>query len=355
MTIENKRPHCVALFSGGLDSSLAVLLMLQQNIEVTAIMFLNHFGCDISDRSSCGHDPYPVAKKFGFKVKLMHLGEKFVEIVKKPKYGHGKNMNPCVDCRILMLREAKEFMDMVGADFIITGEVMGQRPKSQKKNEMNTVIHASDLDDILLRPLSAKLLAPTKPEREGLVDRDQLMAVSGRSRKPQMKLAKQLGLDDYPAPAAGCLLTDRGYSIKLKDLLDNQEKVDFDEINLLRLGRQFRLSPNLKIIVGRDENENNQLEQYTNRYDVLEVLNTGSPLTLLCGEYDEEELQFAAAVTARYCGLKKEDQVEVTLTSKDKTSTISVKPAKLEDYDNFRLSQQNFERGSLQTARRINV
>ncbi len=199
----NKRGHAVALFSGGLDSALAILLILRQNIEVTALTFLTHFGCDISDRSSCGHNPYPVSEKFGFRVKLVHLGQKFVDIVRAPKYGYGKNMNPCVDCRILMLNEAKTFMDLVGADFIITGEVLGQRPKSQMRNSMNAVERDSDLKDRLVRPLSALLLPETAPEKSGLLDRNLLEGISGRSRKRQMELASEFGLEDYPSPAAG--------------------------------------------------------------------------------------------------------------------------------------------------------
>ena len=165
---KKKRGHAVALFSGGLDSALAILLVLRQDIEVTALTFLTHFGCDISDKSSCGGNPYPAAEKFGFAVKLMHLGDKFIDIVKKPKYGYGKNMNPCLDCRILMLREAKEFMKLINADFIITGEVLGQRPMSQRKDTLNIVKRDSGLGDYLVRPLSARLLPETIPEKNGL-------------------------------------------------------------------------------------------------------------------------------------------------------------------------------------------
>ncbi|MFH2054585.1 MAG: hypothetical protein ABIJ61_01390, partial [bacterium] len=222
MSETKKRAHAIALFSGGLDSSLAVLLMLRQNVEVTALMFLNHFGCDISDRSSCGQDPYPTAEQFGFTVKLMHLGEKFIDIVQNPQHGYGKNMNPCTDCRILMLREAKQYMEMVGADCIITGEVLAQRPMSQMRNSLNLILKESGLAGRLLRPLCAKLMEPTIPEREGLIDREQLENISGRSRKRQMEMAEEFGLHDYASPASGCLLTDRGYSTKLRDILEHK-------------------------------------------------------------------------------------------------------------------------------------
>ncbi len=219
MSENKKRGHCITLFSGGLDSALAVLLMLQQDIEVTALTFMTHFGCDLGDRSSCGSNPYPAAEKYGFNVKLMHLGQKFVDIIEKPKYGYGKNMNPCTDCRILMLEEAKNLMEMVNADFIVTGEVMGQRPMSQVKHKLNLVENATGLKGKLLRPLSAKLLKPTDAELNGMVDREKLEGISGRGRHRQIELAKQFGLDDYPNPASGCLLTDENYSIRLRDLL----------------------------------------------------------------------------------------------------------------------------------------
>lgn len=344
---ENKRPHAIALFSGGLDSSLAVLLMLKQNIEVTALMFMNHFGCDLDDRSSCGHNPYPIAERFGFRVKLMHLGEKFLDIVQHPRYGYGKNMNPCVDCRILMLREAKEFMEMAGADFIITGEVLSQRPKSQMRNSLNQVIKESGLGGYLLRPLSARLLAPTIPEKEGLVDREQLEKIAGRSRKRQMELAEEFGLEDYPSPAAGCLLTDRGYSIKLRDLLEHKEMVTFDDLNLLRIGRHFRISPTLKVIVGRNEGDNAKLEKYTSRFSVIDVVDHGSPLTLLQGVYNEETLKIAAALTARYSDAKYLDQVDVAIhdsgngdgDSHEQTAPaqLTVKPLASEEIDKYRM------------------
>ncbi|UCD64414.1 MAG: hypothetical protein JSW34_02985, partial [Candidatus Zixiibacteriota bacterium] len=190
--------HAIALFSGGLDSALAILLMLRQDIKVTALTFLTHFGCDIGDRSACGTDPYPVAEKFGFDVKLMHLGQKFLDIVEKPRYGRGRNMNVCTDCRILMLTEARKFMVLVGADFVITGEVLGQRPMSQVRNKLNLTENQSGLKGKLLRPLSARLCRPTEAELSGLVDRDKLEAIQGRSRKRQMELARQFGLEDYP-------------------------------------------------------------------------------------------------------------------------------------------------------------
>ncbi|HYA87666.1 MAG TPA: hypothetical protein VEI57_11445, partial [Nitrospirota bacterium] len=164
----------IALFSGGLDSTLAILLMLKQNIDVLAITFLTDFGCDIGDSSSCSKNPGPAAAKFGFDLKLCHLGQKFVDIVKKPRHGHGRNMNPCIDCRILMLREAGALREMVGADFIITGEVLGQRPMSQQRNTLSLIERESGLKGLIVRPLSARLMPITIPEIQGIIDRDRL-------------------------------------------------------------------------------------------------------------------------------------------------------------------------------------
>jgi len=183
----------IALFSGGLDSTLAILVMLKQGIDITAITFLNHFGCEIGDKSSCSKDPFAASVKFGFQVKMAHLSDKFIDIVKNPKFGHGKNMNPCVDCRILMLQEAKHFMQITGADFLVTGEVLGQRPMSQRRDTFPVIDREADVKGYVLRPLTAKLMNPTVPEEKGIVNRDLLYDFSGRSRKPQMALAKELG------------------------------------------------------------------------------------------------------------------------------------------------------------------
>jgi len=334
----NKKASCVALFSGGLDSALAILLMLRQNIDVTALMFLTHFGCDISDKSSCSQDPEPIANQFGFKVKMMHLGEKFLEIVKNPKYGHGKNMNPCVDCRILMLREAKQFMEMSGADFLITGEVLGQRPKSQFKHSMNAVVNDAEVEGILLRPLCAKLLEPTKPELEGLVDREQLLDIQGRSRKRQIELARQFGLEEYPTPAAGCLLTDKRYSDRLRDLIGHKENITFDDLNLLRVGRHFRLDDNNKVIVGRDEEENDKIEAYKSDHDILlEARDTGSPIVLLTGEHSQQAIEFASRLTARYCDLKNEPEVEITVTNSSGEYKLNIAPFSPEESEKYLL------------------
>ncbi|HYA32235.1 MAG TPA: hypothetical protein VED67_05690, partial [Thermodesulfovibrionales bacterium] len=305
----------IALLSGGLDSTLAILVLLRQGIEVTAVTFLTHFGCDISDSSSCSRNPFPAAEKFGFRVKLCHLADRFIEIVKNPKHGHGRHMNPCIDCRILMLREAKALMEMTGGDFIVTGEVLGQRPMSQRRDTLNIVDREAGLKGYVLRPLSAGLLNETVPERQGLVKREMLYNFSGRSRKPQMALARELGLTDYPAPAGGCLLTEPNYAYRLRELLERNPEPSLDELHLLRVGRHFRLSDTCKAIVGRDERENGVIESFAgeDRY-LLKVEGVGSPSVILSGDDAAGFLPLAASLCARYSDAKHLPEVEVTVT-----------------------------------------
>jgi tRNA U34 2-thiouridine synthase MnmA/TrmU len=335
------RPHAITLFSGGLDSALAVLLLLKQNIEVTALTFMTSFGCDLSDRSSCGHNPFPAAERFGFRVKLMNLGQNYIDLVRNPRYGYGKNMNPCVDCRIMMLTQAKAYMEMSGADFVATGEVMGQRPFSQVKNKLSLTEQEAGLNGLLLRPLSAKLLPPSIPEQRGWIDREQLMAIEGRSRKPQIELARELGLDDYPNPASGCLLTDPGYSARLKDLFTYSEYATLTDLNLLRMGRQFRVSKHAKVVIGRDEADNERIcAQLRDDDMVLEVMDAGSPITMLRGNASEEDVQLAARLTARYSDRRNEPLVGVELRKNGSTDAITVIPATRGLCDRYRITSK---------------
>ncbi|HET6515304.1 MAG TPA: 7-cyano-7-deazaguanine synthase [Thermodesulfovibrionales bacterium] len=318
----------IALLSGGLDSTLAILVMLRQGVEITAVTFLTHFGCDISDSSSCSKNPFPAAEKFGFTVKLSHLADQFVEIVKNPVFGHGKNMNPCIDCRILMLREARDLMEMTGAHFVVTGEVVGQRPMSQRRDTLNMIDREAGLKGSVLRPLSAKLLAVTAPEKEGLVKREMLYGFSGRSRKPQMALAEELGLTDYPAPAGGCLLTEPNYSYRLRELLGHTPNPSLNDLHLLRVGRHFRLSQTCKTIVGRDEKENAAIESYAGNEDyLLRVEGSGSPTVLLSGEDSADFISLAASLCARYSDAKHLPEVDVTVVRGNGSSKARVVPA----------------------------
>ncbi len=328
----------IALFSGGLDSTLAVLAMLKQNIDVLAITFLTDFGCDVGDTSSCSKDAAPTAAQFGFDLKLCHLGQKFVEIVKKPRHGHGRNMNPCIDCRILMLREAGALMEMTGAEFVVTGEVLGQRPMSQQRDTLNLIEKESGLTGRIVRPLSAQLLPVTLPEARGILDRNQLMAMSGRTRKPQMALARAWGLTDYPSPAGGCLLTDRNYSRRLQDLLRSTPDPDPADLRLLRIGRHFRPSDTCKIVVGRNEAENNTIGQMRRRGDIfLQVEGVGSPLVLLTGPDAHKHIELGASLCARYSDLKHLPEVPVSIVSEPGGGVIRCGPADDELVERYRV------------------
>lgn len=328
------------MLSGGLDSTLAVLVLQRQGIDVTAVTFLTHFGCDISDNSSCSKDPFPAAEKFGFTVKLCHLADKFIEIVKNPKFGHGRNMNPCIDCRILMLREAKELMGIIGADFVATGEVIGQRPMSQRRDTLNVIDREAGLKGYVLRPLSAKVLAVTEPEKTGLVKREGLYGFNGRSRKPQMALAEELGLTDYPAPAGGCLLTEPNYSYRLEELLAHNPDPSLDELHLLRVGRHFRLSRTCKAVVGRDEKENERIEAMAGEESYrLRVEGVGSPLVLLSGEDSGDFVDLAASFCARYSDAKHLPEVEVTVDYRNSSFKTRVAPADRERIEKYRIGR----------------
>lgn len=340
--------RAVALYSGGLDSSLAILTVLRQGIEVKAVTFLNHFGCEISDRSSCSRNPFSAAEKFGFEVKLCHLSEKFIEIVKNPKFGHGKNMNPCMDCRILMLKEAREFMDMTGAEFIITGEVLGQRPMSQRRDALDIIDREAGLKGHVLRPLSAKLLKPTIAEEKGIVERSLLYDFNGRSRKPQIALAEEFGLTDYPAPAGGCLLTEPHYSYRLKELFLHDPNPSLLDLQLLRVGRHFRLKPGCKIIVGRDSEENETLlKMASGAGPLLRVPGHGSPITLVRGSTEDEAIMTAAAICARYSDAKNLPVVDVKVMSDNNELILNVTPADSGTIEDLKIEKTAGKRLSL--------
>jgi tRNA U34 2-thiouridine synthase MnmA/TrmU len=294
----------VALLSGGLDSILAVRVILDQGIPVTAIRFITHFGCDPVTSGSCGKDVEPLVKMWGhlgLDVKMCHLGQDYIDMVKKPKYGRGKNMNPCVDCRVMMLNWAREIMEETGAGFLITGEVLDQRPMSQTRERLMKIDKDTGLKGMILRPLSAKHLPPTFAEEEGIVDRSLLFDIAGRGRKRQYEMAKEFGITEIPQPSGGCLLTDPGYSSRLRDLWEYDPSAGARDINLLRAGRHFRMNEGGKIIVGRNENENRMIGAFAEKGDVLLALrDANGPTTLVRGRYEPKDLELAARITARY-------------------------------------------------------
>ena len=314
--------RALALFSGGLDSTLAVRLIQDQGIKVIAVRFTSPF-C-LCDRGG-GCNAYEASKKYGIPLKVISMGSEYLHIVRNPRYGYGSALNPCIDCRIYMLKRAKRYAREVDAKFIITGEVLGQRPMSQRLETLKLIEREAGLEGKILRPLSAKLLPETEAEKRGWVDRSKLLGIKGRSRKPQMELAAKLGIRDYPSPAGGCLLTYKEYAAKLKDLFQHKKRVTLKDIQLLKIGRHFRLGEN-KIIVGRNEAENKLLLAMKSKGDyVFEVPGHGSPITLLQGRKTREAIETAARLTARYSDAKGE-MILVKYGKKKPSKRILVTP-----------------------------
>ena len=280
--------------------------MLEQGIEVEALHFTTVFCRCGGGADSCGASLKTLADNFKIKIKNINNTLSMLEIIKKPKHGYGKNMNPCIDCRINMLKAAKKYMAESGASFLVTGEVLGQRPMSQHLRSLNKIEKETGLQGLILRPLSAQLLDPTIPEKNKWVDRDKLLKISGRSRKEQIAMWHS-GKEawnfekDYPCPAGGCLLTDINYSALLEDLMEHTPDFALNDILLLGIGRHFRLNDKVKLIVGRKEKENQTLENLARPDDqLLLAADFVGPVSLLRGPFKEEEIQLSAAITARY-------------------------------------------------------
>jgi tRNA U34 2-thiouridine synthase MnmA/TrmU len=290
----------LGLLSGGLDSTLAVKLIIDQGIDVVAINFTSPF-C-LCGRGGCG--ALRVAKKFNIPLKVVKKGEDYLKIIKKPKHGYGKNMNPCIDCRIYTLKKAKKYANKIGASFIFTGEVLDERPMSQHMKALKIIEKEAGLEGKILRPLSARLLPETYAEKKGWINREKLLDIRGRSRKKQIQLAKDWKINDYPCPSGGCLLTYKEFADKVRDFVINEKKLRMIDIPFLKIGRHFRFKKN-KIIVGRNEDENKQLLKLKNTSDYcFEVSNCGSPITLLQGPKTKKAIEKAAALTVRYSDSK---------------------------------------------------
>lgn len=315
----------VALVSGGLDSMLAVKAIQEQGIHVEGINFYTGFCVEGHTHAIRRKDQARpkrnnalwVAETLGIPLHIVDIVEEYKAIVINPKHGYGANLNPCLDCKVFMVQKALEWMREHGFDFIITGEVVGQRPKSQRADTMPVVARESGAEDLLLRPLCARNLPPTLPEREGWVDRERLFAFSGRTRKPQMALAERYGLEDYASPAGGCcFLTDEAYARKLADLWQarGERRYEIDDIMLLKVGRHIRPAPHYKLIVGREEGENRFLEGYRKRYCAIRTLSHPGPLVLVDGEPTDADLELAARIAARYSKGRTAPEVELEVT-----------------------------------------
>ncbi len=333
-----EQKKAVALISGGLDSMLAAKAVMEQGVHVEGINFFTGFcveGHTHAIRKKDKDKPKRnnslwVAEQLGIKLHIIDIIEEYKDVLINPKHGYGANMNPCLDCKIFMVNKARQWVQENGFDFIITGEVMGQRPMSQRRETMPIVAEESGADELLLRPLCAQNLPATLPEKEGWVDREKLFDFSGRSRKPQMALAEQYGFVEYSQPAGGCcFLTDEKYSRKLVDLWQARGEKDYelDDVMLLKVGRHIRPKQNFKLIVAREEGEARFMQGYKNDFINMNCASHRGPLALIDGKPSEEDLQLAGQITARYGQGRDAEQVEISIREPGKEERkIAVKP-----------------------------
>ncbi|OQY20015.1 MAG: thiamine biosynthesis protein [Desulfobacteraceae bacterium 4572_35.1] len=311
--------RALGIFSGGLDSILAAQLLRRQGIEVYCLCFTSpFFNAD---------NAIAMAKMYDLPLQVMNIGVEHLKMLKNPRYGYGRNMNPCIDCHALMFKIAGKIMLEKGYDFLFSGEVIGQRPKSQNRSALMAVNKGSTCADKILRPLSAKLLAPTPMEESGLVDREQLLEIQGRSRKAQDKLARELGVNEYPSSGGGCLLTESSFSGRLKDLFEHQPQCEIFDIELLKLGRPFRLSPLAKLTLGRNRSNNEALKRLAgNGSCLLRCQNFSGPLGVVSGNPLPKDLATAAGIVASYGKGAREEQVEVLISSNGQQHVLTVPP-----------------------------
>ena len=308
----------IALFSGGLDSTLAMKLIIDQGIEVLAININTGFG---STKDRLDH-MQSMCDQVGAELKIIDIQSEFLqEVLFDPKHGYGKNFNPCIDCHAKMFAVAKRVMEHEGASFLVSGEVMGQRPMSQNKEALQTVLNESNCDGLLLRPMSAKMLKPTIAEENGWVDREKLEGITGRSRDRQLALAKEIGLDDFESPGGGCLLTDENFAKKMFDFI-KYDKFEVKDIPLMKFGRHFRLGDGAKLVIGRDKEENGYLQVIDNdKYFHIRTVGIPGPHAMLSKNATDEDIQLATKAILTYCK-----------TTPDKSYTLSFDGKEIQGY-----------------------
>lgn len=288
----------IALFSGGLDSTLAMKLIIDQGIEVLAVNISTGFGSTKDRREHMEN----MCKQVGAELKIIDIQNEFLQdVLFDPKHGYGKHFNPCIDCHAKMFAVAKRIMEAEGASFLLSGEVMGQRPMSQNKDALQTVLNESNCDGLLLRPMSAKMLAPTIAEEKGWVDRDRLEGITGRSRERQLALAKEIGLADFESPGGGCLLTDENFAKKMFDFIKH-DTFEVRDIPLMKYGRHLRLSDAAKLVVGRNQEENEHLQNIDNdKYYHIKTVGIPGPHAMLSKTASPSDKDLAAQVVLTYC------------------------------------------------------
>ncbi len=317
----------IALLSGGLDSTLAAKIVQGLGIELIAFNTISPFClCNHRSATGCFHGASAVAKDLGIRFLCQDVAEEFLEIVKAPAHGYGSNINPCIDCRILLFKKAREIMAKEGAAFVITGEVVGQRPMSQQPRTLILIEKAAGLEGLVVRPLSAGVLAPSIPEQNGWIPRERLLAFHGRGRREQFDLAEKFGINDYPCPSGGCLLTDPSFSKRVKDLINHNELI-LDNVKLLKVGRHFRLSEKAKLVVGRNEEENERLLVLAQDGDYLFTPpeEIAGPNALVRGALTAELIEFCVAAVARYCDASGNGEFTISYSEFPKKENHSLK------------------------------
>jgi tRNA-uridine 2-sulfurtransferase len=335
---EKKKPKAIALLSGGLDSSLAVRMMLEQGVDVEAVAIKTPF-CDFDCGKGCGHRVKEVADELGIELKTVYFGEEYLRMLKKPKYGYGSGMNPCIDCRGMMYNAAKEQMEKMGADFVITGEVLFQRPMSQNNRALHIIENEAGLEGKVLRPLSAKHLPPTNAEKSGLIKRENMGDIKGRSRKGQLAMAKHFGIAEPPNAAGGCLLTDPAFSKRVEDIMDHCSDIpSLNDIELLKVGRHFRLTPDAKLVIGRNKDENEVVKALVIEGDVvIEAKDHVGPTCILRGKYDDTLLAKCAAIVLRYSDAPKDAESKTRIIVNGTETEAAGMPAKNSVADALRI------------------
>ena len=337
VTEEKEKKKVVALLSGGLDSQLAVRMMQEQGFDVSAVAIKTPF-CDFDCGRGCGFEIRERADDLNVNLKTVYLGDEYIEMLKHPKHGIGAGFNPCVDCRAMMFDAAKKHMEEIGAEFIISGEVLGQRPMSQHAPALRTIEKESDLVGKIVRPLSAGLLPETIPEKEGLIKRENLGMIKGRTRKNQLQMAKEYGIENPPNAGGGCLLTDPQFGIKAKDLFDHIETPTINDIDLLKIGRHFRLDDETKFVVGRNKDENEMIKAIALPGDILlEAKDHVGPTSIIRGKNAQKHVQFASSVTLRYSDAPKEQSGVIIVKNDDLAEEITTERANEESYIKFRI------------------
>jgi tRNA U34 2-thiouridine synthase MnmA/TrmU len=337
ITMTEEKKKVVALLSGGLDSQLAVRMMQEQGFDVSAVAIKTPF-CDFDCGRGCGFEIRERADDLNVNLKTVYLGDEYIEMLKHPKYGRGAGFNPCVDCRSMMFKAAEKHMEEIGAEFIISGEVLGQRPMSQHAPALRTIEKETGLLGKIVRPLSGALLPATDPEKDGLIKRENLGMIKGRTRRAQLDMAKEYGIENPPNAGGGCLLTDPSFGLRAKDLFGHTETPTINDIDLLKIGRQFRLDEETKLVVGRNKDENEMIKAIALPKDILlESRDHMGPVSILRGKNAEKFIELGSSVTARYSDAPREEKSYISISKDQEKNEIISECATEESYIKFRI------------------